>query len=42
MLAMPGASFRREASKGLSADSLLQAGVCAIVYGAERRNCFWV
>ncbi|EBY3807671.1 hypothetical protein D4F80_14865 [Salmonella enterica subsp. enterica serovar Adabraka] len=27
MLAMPGASFRREASKGLSADSVLQAGM---------------
>ncbi|EFB2826081.1 hypothetical protein FHD45_04760 [Escherichia coli] len=40
MLAMPGASFRREATKGLPEGSLLQAGDCAIISGAGRKNCF--
>lgn len=42
MPAVPGASSRHEASEGLSADSVLQTGVCAITAGAERRNCFCV
>ena len=33
MLAKPGASFRREATKGLPGGSLLQAGDCAIISG---------
>ncbi|WP_285003946.1 hypothetical protein, partial [Escherichia coli] len=42
MLAMPGASFRREATKGLPGGSLLQAGDCAIISGAGRKNSFRV
>ncbi|EDX36413.1 hypothetical protein AD08_2299 [Escherichia coli 1-110-08_S4_C2] len=42
MLAKPGASFRREATKGLPGGSLLQAGDCAIISGAGRKNCFRV
>lgn len=38
MLAMPGASFRREASKVLPGDSVLQAGMYRAAKGAERKN----
>ena len=38
MLAMPGASFRREATKGLPGGSLLQAGDCAIISGQEGKT----
>lgn len=31
--------FRREATKGLPGGSLLQAGDCAIISGAGRKNC---
>ena len=38
MLAKPGASFRREATKGLPGGSLLQAGDCAIILVQEGKT----
>lgn len=37
---MPGASFRHEASKGLSADRVLPEGGCAATAYTESKNCF--